>query len=156
MGHPVDDTFEDVIASLDQSIDRLRQPGAQGDPDAKTERAYFVAQRRAYVKAQSHWLAGVRPQDTGRAWLVPSATNAGTVYRVSRAGEVLSCDCPAAENERLCWHKVLVSTVEYAMDRVDQFDDGLETAELCGAQFPASWEDDAGYAEMLARMPRAA
>lgn len=156
MGHPVDDTFEDVIASLDQSIDRLRQPGAQGDPDAKTERAYFVAQRRAYVRAQSHWLAGVRPQDTGRAWLVPSATNAGTVYRVSRVGEVLGCDCPAAENERLCWHVVLVSTVEYAMDRVDQFDDGLETADLCGSQFPASWEDDAGYAEMLSRMSRAA
>lgn len=150
----VNATFEDILTSLDVTIARLAQPGAQGDPDAKTERRYFVAQRRPYVRAQSHWLAGARPQDTSRAWLVPSATNAGTVYRVSREGSVLVCDCPAAENERLCWHKVLVEVVELAADRQDQHDDGLETADLCGASLPilADPDDDAAYAAMLAAL----
>lgn len=147
-------TFEDVITSLDVMIVRLSQPGAQGDPDAKTERAYFAGQRRAYVKAQSHWLRGARPQDTSRAWLVPSATAAGVVYRVSRQGEVLVCDCPAAENERLCWHKVLVEVVELADDRQDQHDDGLDTADLCGASLPilADPDDDKAYVAMLAAL----
>lgn len=146
-------TFEDIITSLDVSIARLRQPGAQGDPDAKTERQYFQAQRRAYVKALSHWLRGARPQDTGRAWLVPSATTAGVVYRVARQGAVLACDCPAAENERLCWHKILVEVAELADDRQDQHDDGLETADLCGASLLAfDPDDDAAYAAMLAAL----
>lgn len=167
MGDFVNDTFEDLITSLDQTITRLRQPGAQGDPDAKTERAYFLAQRRAYVKAQAHWLAGVRAQDTGRAWLIPSATNPGAVYRIVRQGDVLVCDCQAAQNERLCWHKTLLEVQELAYERLDEHDDGLETSDQCGGTLPPApvlalvprprdEEDDVAYADMVAAFGRLA
>lgn len=145
-------TFEDILTSLDVTIARLRQPGAQGDPDAATERRYFESQRRAYAKALAHHLEGVTPRYSGRSWLVPSGTRAGVFHRISRNGEILVCDCEAAQNERLCWHKTLVEVRELADDRQDAHDDGLETADLCGATLPtlADPDDDAAYAAMLA------
>lgn len=154
----INDTFNDILASLDQTITRLT--GVQGEPDAKTERTYFAAQRRAYAKAQYHHLQGVRAQYTGDAWLIASATRTGVVHRVSRVGLVLTCNCEAAQNERLCWHKILVEVTELAAERADAFDDGV--VEWDAGDFdptpaapalrlvPRDDDDDAGYAAMLA------
>lgn len=161
----INDTFNDLLLSLDSTIARLSQPDAQGEPDAKTERKYFEAQRRGYVKAQLAHLSGTKVIDTGAGWLVASATRAGVAHRVSRIGMVLTCNCEAAQNERLCFHKLLVEVIELAADRANEYDDGLETSDLCGGSFdpeptppaapalrlvPRDFDDDAGYAAMLA------
>lgn len=157
----INDAFNDLLTSLDSTIARLSQPEAQGEPDAKTERRYFEAQRRGYIKAQLAHLSGVQVISTGTAWIVPSATRPGVGHRVSRVGLVLTCNCEAAQKERLCWHKLLVEVTELAWDRIDAFDDGLETADDCGGSFepepavrllprPRDENDDAGYAALLA------
>lgn len=159
-------TFNDLLTDLDGTIARLRA-AQQGEPDAKTERAYFEAQRRGYAKAQLHYLQGVRAVWTGEAWLIGSATRPGVVHRVARVGEILACNCEAAQNERLCWHKLLAEVVELAGDRADAHDDGAADVDSCEPEptppaAPAlrlvtfDPDDDAAYAAMLAGLPRAA
>lgn len=144
----VNDTLNDILADLDVTIARLKRAGAQGEPDATSERKYFEAQRRHYAKAQYHHLAGVRPRSSGRAWLIPSGTRPGLVHRVALVEGIHLCDCEASNNGRSCWHTRLIEAYERAADETDRFDDGLETADLCGGSFDP--DDDAAYAAMLA------
>lgn len=155
----INDLFNEILGDLDRSIARLSQPGAQGEPDAKTERRYFESQRRCYAKAQYHHLQGVTPLPTGTAWLVTSGSRAGLVHRISREGAVLTCNCEAGVNGRCCYHKLLVEVRELDADRADFHDDGLETTDRCGGTLPPAPalrlvprddDDDAGYAAMLA------
>jgi hypothetical protein len=154
----INDTFNDLLSSLDGTIASLS--GTQGEPDAKTERAYYAAQRRGYAKAQLYHLQGVRPVWTGEAWLITSASRPGVVHRVARIGEILACNCEAAQNERLCWHKLLAEVVELAGERAAQVvaaePDPLPPAPALRLVPPAHLEDDAAYAAMLAGLPRAA
>lgn len=153
-------TFEDILASLDATIRRLSAPDAQGDPDAKSEKKYFERQRRAYAKAQLHYLNGRRPTATDSGWLVPSSDPSGPVYRVSRQGAVLMCDCPAGENETLCWHKVACEVAELADDRAELYvasvaaDPAPVLPPVPAAPslrlVPRDMDDDVGYADMLA------
>jgi hypothetical protein len=145
-------TFNDLLTSLDRTIARLSQPEAQGEPDAKTERRYYESQRRCYAKAQYHHLQGVRPIYSGAAWLITSGSRGGLVHRIHREGGVLVCSCEAGQNGRCCYHKLLVEVAELAADRIDAHDDGLETADPCGGTLPRprDFDDDAGYAAMLA------
>jgi hypothetical protein len=153
--------FNDLLLSLDATITRLSQPEAQGEPDAATEKKYFEAQRRAYTKAQYHHLHGVRAIWTGDAWLVASGTRAGVVHRVARVGLVLSCNCEAGSNERLCWHKLLAEVTELAADRADEYDAAPDAGDFepppppppaapALQLVPRDFDDDAGYAAMLA------
>ena len=52
--------------------------------------------------------------------LVPSASSAGQVYRVSGAG----CSCDAGAHGRNCWHAALAEIVLVARDRLADADDG--------------------------------
>jgi hypothetical protein len=164
MHERVSGLFADILARLDADLATLPER-TQGDPDVKTERAFFLAQRRAYVRALAAHEAGSVPEWTAAGWLVRSATRPGKVHRVSRIGLVLSCDCEAGAHGRLCHHKLLVEVHEQVAEQVDAHDDGLDSVALCDgtlppaplpfAAVPRDDADDAGYAEMLASLPLA-
>lgn len=52
--------------------------------------------------------------------LIPSATSAGQLYRVSGAG----CSCEAGIHGRACWHSALAEIILVARDRQGDDDDG--------------------------------
>lgn len=52
--------------------------------------------------------------------LIPSATTAGQLYRVSGAG----CSCEAGIHGRACWHSALAEIILVARDRQGDDDDG--------------------------------
>lgn len=52
--------------------------------------------------------------------LIPSATTAGQLYRVSAAG----CSCEAGIHGRPCWHSALTEIILVARDRLGDADDG--------------------------------
>lgn len=52
--------------------------------------------------------------------LIPSATSAGQLYRVSAAG----CSCEAGIHGRACWHSALAEIILVARDRLGDEDDG--------------------------------
>jgi len=123
MSNRAHDTLRDIITDLDGTIGRLSGEAAQGDPDLTSERKYFEAQRRAYVRAQYHAANGVEATAVDGAWLVPSNSRAALVHRITRQGEILVCDCEAAANGRRCWHAALAEATELALDRADAHDD---------------------------------
>lgn len=123
MGDRLTDTLEEIIADLDGTIARLSGKPAQGDPDLASERRYFEAQRRAYVRALYHAERGVEATAAGGAWLVPSNSRADTVHRVTRRGEVLVCDCEAGVNGRRCWHAATAECAELVLERADEYDE---------------------------------
>jgi hypothetical protein len=60
--------------------------------------------------------ASERPVPTVGGYLIPSATTAGQVYRISdRAG----CCCEAAVNGAICWHSALVEILTAATDQAE-------------------------------------
>ena len=123
MGDRLTDTLEETIHDLDGTIARLSGKPAQGDPDVASERRYFEAQRRAYVRALYHVERGVEPTAAGGAWLVPSNSRAELVHRVTRQGEILTCDCEAAVNGRRCWHVAAAECAELVLERADEYDE---------------------------------
>lgn len=52
--------------------------------------------------------------------LIPSATSAGHLYRVSAAG----CSCEAGVHGRACWHSALTEIILVARERLGDADDG--------------------------------
>jgi hypothetical protein len=61
----------------------------------------------AATKALWHLGRGVEVMELPGAWLIPSGTQAGTVYRVTAA----LCSCAASGP---CWHRACVVIVEQA------------------------------------------
>ena len=72
------------------------------------------AQLNALNKACSELAAGLNIQDVGPdAYLVPSRTTAGTIYRVDLEHDI--CSCPHGEQGQLCWHKSAADAFERAL-----------------------------------------
>jgi hypothetical protein len=102
--------------------------------DGRDERTFWRRQLTALNKAQYHWLAGVRPQLTGDAYLLPSASSSGLmVYRLIKQGGILVCDCKAGQNGILCWHHMAINVIERAAE--------LESRDVIEAEISGSGND---------------
>jgi hypothetical protein len=109
---PTDTFVTAALAELLEDVTNLLR-----DADGREETAFWRRQLTALNKAQYHWLNGVRPQLTGDAYLMPSATSRGlNVYRLTRLGGILHCDCKAGQNGILCYHHMLINVVERAAE----------------------------------------
>lgn len=126
------DTNALVVAKLEELIQQcadmlagLKGQGAQGDPDAKTERSYFTRQMNAYKRALGYWLAGVRPtQLPSGAYLVPSGSKPGaSPYHVEKLGDVWACDATCPGHEWFHWHSAIVAVLESLRETAAQLDD---------------------------------
>lgn len=85
--------------------------------DGRDETTFWRRQMTALNKAQYHFLAGVRPQLAEGAYLLPSASSSGlNVYRLTKLGGVLHCDCKAGQNGILCYHHMLINVLERASE----------------------------------------
>lgn len=66
----------------------------------------------ALNKAAYHLASGIRIVESAGDLLIPSATTAGQVYRVSRRG----CTCEAGLKGVACWHQAIVEVVTTARE----------------------------------------
>lgn len=69
----------------------------------------------ALNKAAYHLAAGIRIVESAGDLLIPSATTAGQIYRVSRRG----CTCQAGATGVQCWHASLVEIIETTRERAE-------------------------------------
>lgn len=115
MDYPPDTTIDAAFESILDQIDTARR---HADHKDKEELAYWRAQHNGFAKAQAHWLEGIRPNYTGAAYLVRSATRPDAiVHRVRRVGGVWLCSCEATA---FCWHTALISAIDHATDAADR------------------------------------
>lgn len=126
------DTGALVVAKLEERIQQcadtlagLKGQKSQGDPDIKTERAYFTRQMNAYKRALGYWLAGVRPtQLPSGAYLVPSGSKPGACsYHVEKLGDIWACDATCPSHEQFHWHSAIVAVLESLPEFAAQHDD---------------------------------
>lgn len=89
----------------------------QGDDAAGK---FFRREANAATAALAMYRAGVRPEQLVDAWLVPSASVTGVVYRVSRDGQ---CECRAGQNGQPCRHVAIVAGIETGLDNLNSYDD---------------------------------
>lgn len=109
---PTDTFVSAAFAELLEDVGNLF-----GAADGKDERTFWRRQLTALNKAQYHYLNGVRPQLADDAYLLPSASSSGlNVYRLTKLGGVLHCDCKAGQNGILCYHHMLINVVERAAE----------------------------------------
>lgn len=112
-------TIEAAIAGALETIATQADTALRASSEV-ADRAHWKRELNAANKALSFFLGGLRPQRTpGGDWLVASATQAGTVYRVSSTG----CTCPAGEAGSTCWHATLITGVVMGYDTVELVDD---------------------------------
>lgn len=95
--------------------------------DGTDERAFWRRQQTALNKAQYHFLNGVRPTLTDAAYLLPSSESRGlNVYRLTRLGGILICDCKAGQKGTLCYHHMLINVLERAAELEALAEDAAE------------------------------
>jgi hypothetical protein len=68
----------------------------------------------ALHKAAAMLSAGVRLRYAGGILYVPSATNAGVLYRLWKENGVWKCDCAASLRGEPCWHTAAAAIIERA------------------------------------------
>ena len=84
------------------------------------DRTHWRRELNAANKALALFLAGTRPTSTPDGdYLIASATQAGTVYRVGSLG----CSCPAGIAGSSCWHASLITAWQMGYDTVELVDD---------------------------------
>ncbi len=107
-----------------------------------------------FNRAAEQLALGVRPILSAGDVLIPSRTQAGATYRVTALG----CSCPAGLKGRACWHAALMEGIASAWDRLAEMDDALDTEAEPAPEpappalriVPRDFDDDAGWADMLA------
>lgn len=70
----------------------------------------------ALNKAAYHLAAGIHIVESAGDLLIPSATTAGQVYRVSERG----CTCQAGLAGAQCWHASLVEIIQTTRERLSE------------------------------------
>lgn len=117
--------LEGTIRQIGETIEGLKSQRTQGEPDAKTERAYYARQLNAYKRALSNWGRGLRPRAFGNGYLVPSGSTPGKApYYVERRGGVWVCDPTCKHCGEIHWHTAIVAVLEQLPELCDQADDG--------------------------------
>lgn len=126
--------LEDTIAEISAVIASLKGQRTQGEPDAKTERAYYARQLNAYKRALRYWGEGLRPRAYGNGYLVPSGSTPGKApYYVQRHGNVWVCDPTCKYCGEIHWHTAIVGVLEQLPELCDQADGEVVTHEPIGA-----------------------
>lgn len=67
----------------------------------------------ALNKAAYHLATGIRIVESAGDLLIPSATTAGQVYRVSQRG----CTCQAGTAGAQCWHQSIIEIIQATRER---------------------------------------
>ena len=117
--------LEDTIAQISETIASLRGQRTQGEPDAKTERAYYARQLNAYKRTLNNWGRGLRPRAFGNGYLVPSGSTPGKApYYVQRHGDIWVCDPTCKHCGEIHWHTAIVAVLEQLPELCDQADNG--------------------------------
>ena len=117
--------LEDMIAEISATIGSLKGQRAQGEPDAKTERAYYARQLNAYKRALDNWARGLRPRAFGNGYLVPSGSTLGKApYYVERRGGAAACDATCPHCGDIHWHTAIVGVLEQLPELAALHDDG--------------------------------
>lgn len=105
-----------IVASFESILDQIDT--ARRLAEEKDEQAYWRTQHNGFAKAQANFLAGLRPLDTGVAYLVKSATRPdAVVHRVRQVGGVWLCSCEATG---FCWHAALIGAIDHAADQAER------------------------------------
>ena len=127
--------LNDLVKEAGDALATFTRANVQGDPDAKTEKAWWRSQYNAFKKAQEDVLVrGARATWVEDAYSVPSSRQGEAPHRVARLGHVYVCDCTASQNGRFCRHLALVdATVRASESRADASDILADAAE--------SWAD---------------
>lgn len=134
--------LEDTIAEISAVIASLKGQRTQGEPDAKTERAYYARQLNAYKRALRYWGEGLRPRAYGNGYLVPSGSTPGKApYYVQRHGNVWVCDPTCKYCGEIHWHTAIVGVLEQLPELAAAHDDG-EVVQVEPAEPPAvdAWQ----------------
>lgn len=105
--------FAELIADVANLLDSAK---AQKPRDADEVR-FWQRQLNALNKAEYHYGLGVRPQISGAAYLVPSASRPGAlIHRLTKVGGVVVCSCEAGQKGQLCFHHMLINVLERASE----------------------------------------
>jgi hypothetical protein len=114
---PSDAFVTAAFAELLSDVTNLLTASQTQKPLDKEEVAFWRRQLNALNKAESYFLAGVRPQIAGSAYLLASASRPGAlVHRLTKAGGIAVCSCEAGQKQQLCWHHMLVNILERAAE----------------------------------------
>lgn len=120
--------LEDVTNLLRAADGRDERTFWRRAADGAEQGAVSLSERRA-------------PAPHGRCLLLPSATSRGLlVYRLTKLGGILTCDCQAGQKGILCYHHMLINVLERAAE--------LESREQ-EEDVSGSGPDDAAHAAQL-------
>lgn len=114
---PTDTFVSAAFAELLEDVTNLLAAAEQAKPLDKEEVAFWKRQLNALNKAESYFLAGVRPQISGDTYLLASASRPGAlIHRLAKQGGIVVCSCEAGTRGLLCWHHLLINVVERAAE----------------------------------------
>lgn len=114
---PADSFVGAAFAELLEDVTNLLAAAQQQKPVDRDEVKFWKGQQNALNRAQYHWAAGVRPQQAGDAWLLPSASRGGSlIHRLAKQGGIVVCSCEAGQRGLLCWHHMLINVIERAAE----------------------------------------
>jgi len=106
-----------AFAELLADVQNLLAAAQQQKPLDKQEIAFWRAQFNALNKAESYYLAGVRPQLATVSYFVASASRPGAlIHRLTYVGGIVQCSCEAGQKQQLCWHHMLINVLERASE----------------------------------------
>lgn len=103
-----------VSAAFDElltDVTNLLTAAQASKPLDRDEVTFWRRQYRAFVKAQYQWSIGVRPISADQAWLIPSASQPGSlIHRATQHGGIWVCDCDGRHGFH--WHMALIHAIE--------------------------------------------
>jgi len=114
---PTDTFVASAFKELLTDVTNLLESATLQKPLDKEEISFWRRQLNALNKAESYFLAGIRPQLGGDCYLLASASRPGAlVHRLSKHGGIVVCSCEAGQRSLLCWHHMLCNVVERAAE----------------------------------------
>jgi len=114
---PTDAFVNAAFAELLEDVTNLLTAAQTQKPADKQEISFWRRQLNALNKAESYYLAGVRPQLATVSYFVASASRPGAlIHRLTYVGGIVQCSCEAGQKQQLCWHHMLINVLERASE----------------------------------------
>lgn len=114
---PTDAFVQAAFDELLSDVGNFLHAAQTSTPLDRDEVKFWRSQLNALNRAAYHWAAGVRPQISGDAWLLPSASRGGAlIHRLVKQGGIVVCSCEAGSRGLLCWHHLLINVIERASE----------------------------------------
>lgn len=124
---PSDQFVTAAFAELLEDVTSLLTASQAQKPQDRDEISFWRRQLNALNKAEAYFAQGVRPQISGAAYLLASASRPGAlVHRLVKQGGIVVCSCEAGNNGALCWHHMLLNVVERAAELEQLAEDAAE------------------------------